>query len=268
MPARYSRRGEQEGNQKTMSENLMHEINVQRDERQRTSPASAPAKLSNPVADVLLDKSFQDFVDKRAEVVSCAEEDKEAAAKTRRINDLWSRSNVGRRFRSVRLDTYDTPTPEHRAALDACRIACSSFDHGDGLLLLGEPGGGKTHLLAAMLRVAVEAGRSVHILTAEEFFLGLRACMDEGRSESRYLSGLAGVDVLALDDLYCLAASRGGNEESYQYRMLWHLLDRRYADARPTLASTNRDLKEFREMIDERTRRRLEAKIVLVPRRQ
>ncbi|MDR1518958.1 MAG: ATP-binding protein [Planctomycetota bacterium] len=190
-----------------------------------------------------------------------------AEGERRRLEEAWKSSGVGRRFLPARLANYETPSPAHRAAAAACREAVEAFAEGNGLLLAGEPGGGKTHLLCGMLFEALERGLSVRYLAAEDFYLGLRSRMDEGLSESGYIDRLASADVLALDDLYCLAAAKSAHDESYQYRMLWILLDRRYREARATVAGTNRPLKDFREMLDERTRRRLEAKVVRVPKR-
>ena len=192
----------------------------------------------------------------------------EQAVERRRVADAWAKSGVGRRFARARLGTYETPTAAHADALRACRQAVANLYQGDGILLLGEPEGGKTHLLAGMLHAAAVSGLTIRYIATEDFYIGLRGCMDRGgMTESAYLSGLATPDVLALDDIYCVAAAKSAHEESYQYRMLWALLDRRYREARATLASTNRSLDQVRDMLDARTRRRLEARVVMVPRR-
>ncbi len=192
----------------------------------------------------------------------------EEADRRRRLSDTWNLSGVGRRFRASRLDNYLTPTDAHASAVSVCREVVDAFGTGGGVLLLGDPEGGKTHLLCGMLFEAAQRGQSIRYITAEDFYLGLRSRMDKGLSESGFIDGLVRPDVLALDDLYCLAAAKSAHEESYQYRMLWTLLDRRYRDAKSTITSTNKPLAEFKEMLDERTRRRLEAKVVRVPKRR
>lgn len=204
---------------------------------------------------------------KRAEEDERLQAEIEANRRREMLIKSWETSGVGRRFQSSRLDSYKTPTKEHMAALAVCRGVVADFETGGGVLLLGDPEGGKTHLLCGMLFEALQSGRTVRYLTAEDFYLGLRCRMDEGLSESGFIDNLVRPDVLALDDLYCLAAAKSAHDESYQYRMLWTLLDRRYREARSTITSTNKPLKEFKEMLDERTRRRLEAKVVRVPKR-
>jgi DNA replication protein DnaC len=227
---------------------------------------SSPDKSSRRPWKSVLDRIASDESwDRRVD--DCREKER-LEDKERRIANAWADSGVGRRFAAARLDTYDTPTTAHVNALRSCRQAVEQLDKGDGILLLGEPEGGKTHLLAGMLHAAIANGLTARYITAEDFYLGLRACMDgKGQTESAYLISLANPDVLALDDIYTLAIAKSGGEESYQYRMLWTLLDRRYREAKATLASTNRSLDQFRDILDSRTRRRLEAKVVLVPRR-
>lgn len=190
-----------------------------------------------------------------------------ARDREREIEAALERAGVpaGCRFSKARLDTYRTPTDVHAKAVSLCREAVESFGDGDGLLLVGEPGGGKTHLLVGMLHEAVSRKMSGLLITAEDFFMGLRSRMTGGETEEAYLNRLATVDVLALDDLHSLAAAKSVGDQSYQYRMLWNLFNKRYFMAKPTLVSTNRDLDEFKDMIDERTRRRLQAKVAHVP---
>lgn len=234
----------------------------QKAENRRISRTLKPAQGFDPMAAM----DTEAYVDRRREIER-RQAELEAEREKRRIAEAWRNSGVGRRFLSSRLDNYETHTPEHKTALAVCRQAVGEFRAGGGVLLLGDPGGGKTHLLCGMLFEAVNRGMSVRYITAEDFYLGLRSRMDEGLSESGFIDRHSRPDVLALDDLYCLAAAKSAHDESYQYRMLWTLLDRRYRDARATIVSTNKPLKEFKEMLDERTRRRLEARMAWVTKR-
>jgi DNA replication protein DnaC len=175
---------------------------------------------------------------------------------------------IGERFEGKRLDDWMAKTPAQFEALRMCRGLVTRDDlripapveRGDGALLVGKPGRGKTHLLAGLLWECATRGLSVAYLTSEEFFVGLRDAMKErGSGEKEYIQSLIVPRVLALDDLFALT-EKGG----YQYRQLWALLDARYRKCRSTLAATNLSLTEFRERFDERTRRRLEAVVVPV----
>lgn len=172
---------------------------------------------------------------------------------------------AGCRFRGASLDGYLTPTRAHEAALAACRAAVANAATGDGLLLVGATGAGKTHLLVGMLREALRGGHSGAYVTAEGFFCGLRSREETGLTESRYLGRYARPDVLLLDDLHCLTVGRSPGEDSYQQRMLGLLLDERHFHRRPTFAATTLTPTRFRTMVGERLRRRLAATVVVAP---
>lgn len=184
-----------------------------------------------------------------------------AAAESVRLANALREAGIGARFACASLANF---VPENREQAVA-RSAVLNWTEkkaalGDGLLLYGPPGGGKTHLLVGALRECAAAGMPVRYVTAEEFFLGLRDAIAANTGEKKFLDSLVRPDVLALDDLHVLTEGEG-----YQYRSLWYLLDKRYFHARSTLVATNRGLDEFRELLDERTRRRLESGVVRVP---
>lgn len=102
-------------------------------------------------------------------------------------------------------------------------------------------------------------------MTLSDFFAMMRGCIAKGESDLDCISRLSRIDVLALDDIFSIAGAKSDTEQSYQYEKLWHLLDKRYLAGNATLASTNHDIDGFREMVDERTRRRLQATQIPVP---
>jgi len=177
------------------------------------------------------------------------------------FRETLRKAGIRARFLDCTLASYQPRTQAQAAALHTC-LAYGAGNCGidQGLLLMGEPNGGKTHLLIGILRAWIERGKRCHYLTAEKFFVGLRSTFNErGNTEKDYLERLIGYDLLVIDDLHALTDGEG-----YQYRMLWHLLDERYCEKRPTLASTNKTLDEFKDLIDRRTRRRLQATLVMV----
>jgi DNA replication protein DnaC len=186
----------------------------------------------------------------------------------RRIDDAMTDAGIapGTRFRNATLDNYETPTNNHKAALDACRDICAKFSEGKGVVLFGEPGGGKTHLLVGMLREAAKAGLTIRYATAEDYFSGMRSREDVGLSERQYVESFVRPAVLAFDDLQNVVADKSRGEDSFQKRMLWSLLDKRYMALKSTITATNRDGKQLRELLDERITRRFDAVMVRVSR--
>ena len=168
---------------------------------------------------------------------------------------------IGRRYHSATLETYHPRSDAQRKALESVRryIAEDRAAHGDGLLFLGEPGGGKSHLQIATLRAEMDKGRSVKYCAYGEWVLALNATYgaSAAKSEKEFFDEMVRYDVLAIDDFFSI---REGN----QYEKLWLLLDLRNRAMKATLTATNLTVDEARQQLDERTRRRLSARVVTV----
>lgn len=171
---------------------------------------------------------------------------------------------IGDRFFSCDLDNYHPACEAQTEALAAIMdyIQGEAIEAGDGLLLGGPPGGGKTHLVAGILNWVAGQGKTVGYVTLAGYFGELRDAMKEGRTESGIVGKYAGCDMLALEDL---TFYRNGQGE-YQAEKLWELLDRRWSRGVPTISTTNLSQNEFSRTFDPRTSRRLAAKVIHVPR--
>ena len=72
------------------------------------------------------------------------------------------RSGAPRRFLNRTFASYSAATAAQQQALEVCRAYADGFEQmrerGGGLLLLGGPGTGKTHLACAILAQVIHAG--------------------------------------------------------------------------------------------------------------
>jgi len=106
------------------------------------------------------------------------------------------------------------------------------------ILMLGQPGCGKTHLAVALAIVAVEAGYRGYFTSADDMAHALIAARRDGTIAHRMRTYTAPT-VLVLDDLGLLGVPPGGAAE------IFHVINTRYQRGHPTLVTTNRGLPEW-----------------------
>ena len=153
----------------------------------------------------------------------------------------WN-TTVPRRFRDARLDDL-----EGRAG-HADLVAWSRADEPSNLVLLGPVGVGKTHAAVAAVRPHFGDGAGLLFVLVGEMLDRL----DWRRADSHtYMDTLMSVDLLAVDDL--------GTERPNEWtaERLYTVVNRRWLDDLPTVATTNLEPDELTSVIGERTFSRL-----------
>lgn len=122
---------------------------------------------------------------------------------------------------------------------------------GDGLLLTGDVGRGKTHLAAAIVRHAILTRRRARFLRAADLYAEIRKCYGENESELTLLESLTDVPLLALDDL------GAGSLSDHERRVTLEVLDRRLNARKPAVVTSNWTLDEIAARLDDRVASRL-----------
>ena len=101
---------------------------------------------------------------------------------------------------SMRLDTWtEPPDLQYDRALLSDLATMRFTENGNGVLILGPVGVGKTHLAAALGHIAVRRRRSVHFTRADKLFARLRAARLDNTLEAE-VRRLTRIDLLILDD--------------------------------------------------------------------
>jgi DNA replication protein DnaC len=149
------------------------------------------------------------------------------------------------RYRQARLSDFPAQIVEGVTAWFA--------KPGDGLLLCGPAGTGKTHLAAAITRACIEIGKPIMFRRAADLFQAIRETYDQGFTEEGVLAEYAKARLLVLDDL------GAGALTDFERRYTLEVLDRRLNAMLPTIVTTNWTLPQIKEQMDERIASRLSS---------
>ncbi len=175
---------------------------------------------------------------------SCREQD--------RVRLLVEAAGIPPRYRHCRLSNFQTssPSPAERTQLQGARTLAEHYVEGflqeggfrqSGLLFVGRPGVGKTHLAVGVLVELIERYR-VHARLAEFTSLihQIQATFDPGSPESKreILDPLMGAELVVLDEL-------GAQQMTPWVRdILYLIINHRYTRQLPTIFTTNYLLEE------------------------
>ncbi len=158
------------------------------------------------------------LVEMRHQVVSAAE------IPARHAHSRFQTFIVGNHHQAVVLDAVTRYIDEFRPTEPDNR----------GLVLYGDVGRGKTHLLCAMLReLALAYGVGVRFIEFSHLVAEIKSGFDLGRGAGSLIRDLVHVDVLAIDEL-----GKGRNTE-WEGTVLDELISKRYNAMKPILATTN-----------------------------
>lgn len=172
---------------------------------------------------------------------------------------------LGGRFEGATFDSFAVTSEEQRKVLDACKAYAEAVqaDSGAGLILIGPPGTGKSHLMAAIVRHVIEQGKcGATVVTSRELLRRLRATWhrDAKETETQVIDALSvDMGLLALDEV---GASFGTEAEQVQ---LLDLVDARYKLRRPTLVASNLSVPGLRDAVGERCFDRLREGATVLP---
>jgi DNA replication protein DnaC len=162
-----------------------------------------------------------------------------AARKQAKLNKLMASSGLSEEIASKTFDNFQVP-PANKSMEQAREQVKEAATEGRSIILMGNPGRGKTHLAAAYLNSWMqERGKTGVFVSLVDLMSSLRRTIraTEGPDWDTLLDRFAQADLLVLDDL--------GQEKASEkvIEVVFHLLNNRINQRRPTVITTNYSLK-------------------------
>lgn len=153
------------------------------------------------------------------------------------------------RMHEIRRECFDSPAMCYSRFSDketdqntkSCRSYAKSFDKmldmGEGLLLCGDQGTGKTYNACQIANYLLDHGYSCRVITAARVLAELSGSFDKAEILDKYCAK----DLLVIDDF---GADR---DSAYSQEQMFTLLDQRISSGKPLIITTNFFLENFKK---------------------
>ncbi|OWO84009.1 DNA replication protein DnaC [Photorhabdus luminescens] len=167
--------------------------------------------------------------------------------------DLLRAVNIAPRFELATFENYQPKTVAAKHNFGICQNYANSWEKrkkaGEGLVLCGRPGTGKTHLAVAICRVvATEKQACAFMTTASRIIRAFRRSWNHESEQTEFetLRFYSELDLLVIDEI---GVQYGTDSER---NILFEVMNNRYEDLLPTILISNLSLSELSDLLGER----------------
>lgn len=155
------------------------------------------------------------------------------------LSKLLGHSGIPPRFIQRGFETYQVNTREQAKAFELAKEYATNFEdklrRGEGLLLIGSTGTGKTHLATAICKAVIRAGYQAYFTSVLSVMQVIKESYrrDSELTEREAIAKFVEADLLAMDEI-------GVQHNSDTERMfLTEIINQRYEQMKPTILLSN-----------------------------
>jgi DNA replication protein DnaC len=170
----------------------------------------------------------------------------------KRLEKLFKSSEVTPAFRSKTFENYEANRiPEGEKILSCAReyaekITTSTWGGTNWMVLLGEPGCGKTHLSMAVANQLIRQQVPVLYFQHVEGFSEMKDMLRNEHGIKKRLDQMKKVQLLVWDDLW--KRKKGYEPRPFEYETVFEVLNYRYLNLLPTIISSEKMPQELLEI--------------------
>ncbi len=174
--------------------------------------------------------------------------------KKARIEKHFSQSRLSKRFMRRTFDNFKLDN-KNKKAYETCVSYANDFSdkmkNGEGLLLVGDFGTGKTHLAAAILQEVISQDHTGVFISIPDLITKIRNTWDTEENEWDLITALTEADLVVLDDI------GAENTKDWVRERLFVIINSRYEKMLPTIFTTNCSVKDLKNKLGGRIESRI-----------
>ena len=204
-----------------------------------TCPNSSSETEGNYDCSRCKDTGYIQIDNKTVRICPCREQ--------KRIEKLFESSQITPAFRQKTLENYTTDkTPISKDMLQCGKLYLENYQTGAWLVLLGEPGSGKSHISLAVGNELIKQGVPTLYFQHVEGMKELVNLIREDKSVTDKINAMKQVDFLIWDDLFKPTGDK--LPKPFQIETAFEVLNYRYLNLLPTAINSERTAKELLEI--------------------